>query len=127
MGVVFAAAAQAPLTSIASVVEMTGNYALTLPVMVAVGLAVAVLKRLTYGTIYTTKLLRRGTDIDRPKPSSVLQVLTVANVMQPLASVNGRDPVLARQHQRSRRQSPCGVDAAVRGDRRTPPAASDLW
>ena len=39
MGAVFAAAAQAPLTAIASVVEMTGNYTLTLPVMLAVGLA----------------------------------------------------------------------------------------
>jgi len=90
MGAVFAAAAQAPLTAIASVVEMTGNYALTLPVMLAVGLAVGVSKRLTYGTIYTTKLLRRGTDIDRPKPSSMLQVLTVGEVMQPLSAVNGR-------------------------------------
>jgi H+/Cl- antiporter ClcA len=31
MGAVFAAAAQAPLTAIASVVEMTGNYRLMLP------------------------------------------------------------------------------------------------
>lgn len=90
MGAVFAAAAQAPLTSIASVVEMTGNYTLTLPVMLAVGLAAGVSKRLTHGTIYTTKLLRRGTDIDRPKPSSMLQVLTVADVMQSLSSLNGR-------------------------------------
>ena len=80
----FAAAAQAPLTSIASVIEMTGNYTLTLPVMLAVGLAAGVSKRLTYGTIYTTKLLRRGTDIERPKPASMLQVLTVGDVMQPL-------------------------------------------
>jgi len=89
MGAVFAAAAQAPLTSIASVIEMTGNYTLTLPVMLAVGLAVGVSKRLTYGTLYTTKLLRRGTDIDRPKPASMLQVLTVADVMQPLGDRNG--------------------------------------
>ena len=89
MGAVFAAAAQAPLTSIASVIEMTGNYALTLPVMLAVGLAVGVSKHLTYGTIYTTKLLRRGTDIDRPKPASMLQVLTVADVMQSLGDRNG--------------------------------------
>jgi CIC family chloride channel protein len=90
MGAVFAAAAQAPLTALASVVEMTGNYTLTLPVMLAVGLAASVSKRISYGTIYTTKLLRRGTDIDRPRPSSVLQVLTVGDVMQPLAAVDGR-------------------------------------
>jgi len=90
MGAVFAAAAQAPLTAIASVIEMTGNYALTLPVMLAVGLAVGVSKRLTYGTIYTTKLLRRGTDIERPKPASMLQVLTVGDVMQPIGDRDGR-------------------------------------
>ena len=66
MGAVFAAAARAPLTSLASVVEMTGDFALTLPVMLAVAIATAVSRALSYGTIYTTKLLRRGTDIDRP-------------------------------------------------------------
>ena len=84
MGAVFAAAAQAPLTAIASVVEMTGNFGLTLPIMLAVGVAAGVSKRLTYGTIYTTKLLRRGTDIERPRPASLLQVLTVADTMQPV-------------------------------------------
>ncbi|HEY1521265.1 MAG TPA: chloride channel protein [Solirubrobacteraceae bacterium] len=87
MGGVFGAAAQAPLTSIASVVEMTGNFTLTLPVMLATGIAAALSKRLTYGSIYTTKLLRRGIDIERAKPAGVLQTLTVAEVMQPLPAV----------------------------------------
>ena len=94
MGAVFAAAAQAPLTSIASVVEMTGNFTLTLSVMLAVGLAAGLSKRLTYGTIYTTKLLRRGTDIERPKPSSMLQTLTVADVMQHLKPPDVNEPLL---------------------------------
>ena len=84
MGGVFAAAAQAPLTAIASVVEMTGNFTLVLPVMLAAGIAAAVSKRFSYGSIYTTKLLRRGIDIERPKATGVLQSLTVADVMQPL-------------------------------------------
>lgn len=66
MGGVFAAAAQAPLTSIASVVEMTGNFTLTLPIMLASGIAAALSKQLSYGSVYTTKLLRRGIDIERP-------------------------------------------------------------
>jgi chloride channel protein, CIC family len=66
MGAVFAAAAQAPLTSIASVAEMTGNYGLILPVMLAVGVAAGLARRLSYGTVYTRKLLRRGIDIERP-------------------------------------------------------------
>jgi CIC family chloride channel protein len=59
MGAVFAAAARAPLTAIASALEMTGNYHLALPVMLAVAVAVVLSSRLTSGTIYTTKLLRR--------------------------------------------------------------------
>jgi chloride channel protein, CIC family len=65
MGAVFASAARAPLTSVASVVEMTGDFTLTLPVMLAVGIATATSRALSYGTIYTTKLLRRGLDVDR--------------------------------------------------------------
>jgi len=84
MGAVFAAAAQAPLTAIASVVEMTGNYSLTLPIMLAAGISAGLSKRLTYGTIYTTKLLRRGTDIERPRPASLLRTLTVGDTMKPL-------------------------------------------
>ena len=68
MGAVFTSAARAPLTSLASVVEMTGDFSLTLPVMLAVAIASAVSRALSYGTIYTTKLLRRGTDIDQAAP-----------------------------------------------------------
>ena len=68
MGAVFASAARAPLTSLASVVEMTGDFALTLPVMLAVAIASTLSRALSYGTIYTTKLLRRGTDIDQAAP-----------------------------------------------------------
>jgi chloride channel protein, CIC family len=82
MGAVFTAAARAPLTSLASVVEMTGDFTLTLPVMLAVALATAVSRALSYGTIYTTKLLRRGTDIDRPTPWHALQDLKVADAMR---------------------------------------------
>lgn len=84
MGGVFAAAAQAPLTSIASVAEMTGNFTLTLPIMLTCGIAAQLAKRMTYGSIYTTKPLRRGIDIERPKALGALQALTVEEVMQPL-------------------------------------------
>jgi CIC family chloride channel protein len=83
MGAVFASAARAPLTSLASVVEMTGDFALTLPVMLAVAVAATISRTLSYGTIYTTKLLRRGTDIDRATPWRALSDLKVASVMRP--------------------------------------------
>ncbi len=89
MGAVFGAAAQAPLTAIASVIEMTGNFTLIVPVMLAVGIATALSKRLSYGSIYTTKLLRRGIDIERPKATNVLQMLTVGDVMLPVPVPDG--------------------------------------
>jgi CIC family chloride channel protein len=89
MGGVFAGAAQAPLTAIASVVEMTGNFTLTLPVMLASGIAAALSKQLSYGSVYTTKLLRRGIDIERPRAANILETLSVAHVMQPVQTGNG--------------------------------------
>ncbi len=89
MGGVFAAAAQAPLTAIASVVEMTGNFGLTLPIMLASGIAAAVSKQLSYGSVYTTKLLRRGIDIERPRTDTILRTLSIAGVMQPVQTGNG--------------------------------------
>ncbi len=83
MGAVFASAARAPLTSLASVVEMSGDFALTLPVMLAVAIATALSRALSYGTIYTTKLLRRGTDIDRATPWRALADLKIADAMRP--------------------------------------------
>ena len=83
MGAVFASAARAPLTSVASVVEMTGDYTLTLPVMLAVAIATATSRALSYGTIYTTKLLRRGYDIDRATPWRAVGDLTAADAMRP--------------------------------------------
>ena len=83
MGAVFASAARAPLTAVASVVEMTGDYTLTLPVMLAVAIATAASRALSYGTIYTTKLLRRGTDIDHPPSADPFEDLTAADAMHP--------------------------------------------
>lgn len=84
MGAVFTAAARAPLTSLASVVEMTGDFTLTLPVMLAVAIATTISRGLSYGTIYTTKLLRRGTDLDRTTPWRALQDVKIAVAMRPL-------------------------------------------
>ncbi len=95
MGGVFAAASQAPLTAIASVAEMTGNFGLTLPIMLTCGIAAAVSKQLSYGSIYTTKLLRRGIDIERPLAPDGHQTLTLESVIQPIPELD-RDGGLVR-------------------------------
>lgn len=86
MGAVFASAARAPLTALASTVEMTGDFTLTLPVMLAVAVGTTVSRALSYGTIYTAKLLRRGIDIDRPTPAHAFAGLTVAEAMHPFSA-----------------------------------------
>jgi chloride channel protein, CIC family len=83
MGAVFASAARAPLTSLASVVELTGDFTLTLPVMLAVAIATLTSRAASYGTIYTTKLLRRGIDIDHPPAGDPFEELTAAAAMRP--------------------------------------------
>ena len=83
MGAVFASAARAPLTSLASVVELTGDFTLTLPVMLAVAIATLTSRAVSYGTIYTTKLLRRGIDIDHPPAGDPFEELTAAAAMRP--------------------------------------------
>ena len=109
MGGVFAAAAQAPLTAIASVAEMTGNFTLALPIMLACGISAQLAKRITHGSIYTTKLLRRGIDIERPKAIGALQALTVEQVMQPLADLDGH----SLRFGEDRGGLPTAVDGAV--------------
>ena len=93
MGAVFTSAARAPLTSLASVVEMSGDFSLTLPVMLAVAIASAVSRALSHGTIYTTKLLRRGTDIDRAAPWRAVRDLKVTDVMRSFPAAPAAPPV----------------------------------
>ena len=110
MGAVFTSAARAPLTSVASVVEMTGDYALTLPVMLAVAIATATSRALSYGTIYTTKLLRRGYDVDRAAPWRAFADMTAADAMRPfptpLTITDGQDGRAARTRDGGRAAAP---------------------
>ena len=66
-------------------------------------------RALSYGTIYTTKLLRRGTDIDRATPWRALQDLKVADAMQPF-----RPPFLVKR----------GANGASQARRRSPGVAA---
>lgn len=84
MAAVVASATRAPLMAFASVVEMTGDYGLTLPVMLAAAVSTAIARSVSYGTIYSTKLLRRGQDIERTAPWRAFADLTAAGAMRPL-------------------------------------------
>ena len=81
MGAVFAAAARAPITAVLIIFELTGDYRVILPLMIAVVVATAIANAATRDTIYTLKLRRRGIDIDAPAPSSLMAQITVGEAL----------------------------------------------
>ena len=94
MGAVFAAAARAPITGVIIIFELTGNYRIILPLMFAIALAAGISGLLSRDTIYTLKLRRRGVDIMRGRGANLMQLLTVADAMQPLpASLPAETPL----------------------------------
>jgi chloride channel protein, CIC family len=86
MGAVFAAAAQAPITSVLIIFELTGDYRIILPLMFAIVLATGLSRLLTLDTIYTLKLRRRGIDIRRGRAANLMEILTVGDAMKPVPS-----------------------------------------
>ena len=82
MGAVFAGAARTPITAVLIMFELTGEYRIILPLLLAIALAAGVSKLIAKDTIYTRKLLRRGIDVHAP--SRRLQRLTVATAAGPV-------------------------------------------
>lgn len=83
MAAVFAAVVRAPLTAVILVFELTGNYELVLPLMLAVGIASFGADRLGWRSLYLESLRARGVTLARPDDVDVLQLVTVAEVMTP--------------------------------------------
>jgi chloride channel protein, CIC family len=83
MAAVFAAVVRAPLTAIILVFELTGDYELVLPLMLAVGIASFGSDRLGWVSIYVEGLRRRGVTLARPDDVDVLQMVRVREVMTP--------------------------------------------
>ncbi|MEU7167726.1 chloride channel protein [Streptomyces morookaense] len=88
MGAVFAGASRAPITAAVILFELTGEYTIILPLMLAVVLATLTSRLLSRDTIYTLKLRRRGIDITTPTPQ--FGGKSVATVME-----NPPDPLPA--------------------------------
>ncbi len=80
MGAVFASSARAPITAVLIIFELTGDYRIILPLMIAIIVATALSNSITRDTIYTLKLRRRGIDIERP-PGTLMAQISVAEAM----------------------------------------------
>lgn len=96
MGAVFAGATRASLTAVIIMFEMTGDYNVILPLMLAVVVSSGLSRYLLGGgTIYTLKLLRRGVRLRFGLSTDVLQEVRVEDVMTRDWIKVGRDTPLA--------------------------------
>jgi CIC family chloride channel protein len=94
MGAVFAGAARAPITAVIIIFELTDDYSIILPLMLAIVVATSLSHRLSRDTIYTLKLRRRGITV-RPRVVSVMQAVPVADAMSAMPSALAPDAALA--------------------------------
>jgi chloride channel protein, CIC family len=98
MGAVFAAAARTPITAVLIMFELTGEYQIILPLMLAIALATGVSKLISRDTIYTRKLLRRGIDLHAPDRAlaRILVAAAAGPLPAPLAPQTGLSDLTAR-------------------------------
>jgi len=82
MGAVAAATLGAPISTALIIFEMTGDYQLTLGVMLAVVVSTGVFRHLHGRTFFTAQLERRGLDLKGGFESGLLRAGRVQNVMQ---------------------------------------------
>lgn len=95
MAAVFAAAARAPLTALLIVFEMSNDYAMILPLMVATVTASTFAQWLYPESIYTHKLTRRGIRFVQGRDMDVMQAVAVSEVMNRTPEVVHRQMPLA--------------------------------
>ncbi len=81
MAAVFAGATWAPITAIVMLFEMTRDYNIILPLMLAVVVSRVISRSLISETIYTLKLVRRGVDVRHLEETSPLKEITVDKAM----------------------------------------------
>ncbi len=81
MAAVFSGAARAPITAILIVFEMSNDYKLILPLMLATVLATLLAELLFRDSIYTLKLRLKGISLQSGRDIDVLESLTVQEVM----------------------------------------------
>ena len=96
MGAVFSGAARAPITGVVLIIEMTGQYDLLVPLMLAVVLATVTGRFLTRTTIYTETLRRRGQDPEDPMRTTLMGRASARSLMGEPPAVLDEDDTPAR-------------------------------
>ncbi|MDY7035627.1 MAG: chloride channel protein [Thermodesulfobacteriota bacterium] len=83
MGAVVAGTTHGPLSAILILFEMTGDYKIILPLMIACIISTLLSSQLSIESIYTLKLIRRGINIKAGREINVLKSIIVKDVMNP--------------------------------------------
>jgi CIC family chloride channel protein len=81
MAAVFAGAAHAPITAVIILFEMTNDYRIILPLMLAVVVSTLLSQKLYRESIYTLKLARRGVRLEHGRDIDVMQGVLVGEAM----------------------------------------------
>lgn len=96
MAAVVGGATGAAMTAIVMIFEMTGDYNIIVPVIVAVGMSIGVRRFLTSENIYSVKLTRRGIRIPKERHSHMYLVRQAKDVMDPRIFILPEDVPLAK-------------------------------
>jgi len=96
MAAVVGGATGAAMTAIVMIFEMTGDYNIIVPVIVAVGMSIGVRRILTSENIYSVKLTRRGIRIPKERHSHMYLVRQAKDVMDPRVLILPEDVPLAK-------------------------------
>jgi CIC family chloride channel protein len=83
MGAVVSGTTHGPLSAILILFEMTGDYKIILPLMIACIISSLASGQLLKDSIYTLKLARRGVNIRAGKEVNILKSIPVSDVMNP--------------------------------------------
>ncbi len=81
MGAVASAVLGAPISTILIVFEITGDYGVTIAVMIASAVAAVVTRRIPGKSYFHWLLARRGVDVARDRAAGLLQTMSVREVM----------------------------------------------
>lgn len=81
MAAVFGASARAPISAVIILFEMTGDYRIILPLMLATVIATMLAGHMEKESIYTMKLSRRGIHVRRGRDIDVMEGVRVSEVM----------------------------------------------
>ncbi len=82
MGAVAGAVLGAPISTILIIFELTGNFTLTIAVMIGVVIATVITQQVTGRSFFTNQLARRGINLEGGRETRLLRSRSVADIMR---------------------------------------------